>query len=137
MSNPGSPCSCQQTPCSCQGVPGCPAGPTTKCDLYRQGDKNVWVERGDTANDASCPGICLLDTMSEAQVISTLEHDEKARADLLTVTSDPALLELAKTIPRLPVVEEMDAEQAQHNRTNEPASLPFYAVFRGQPPFAQ
>ncbi len=95
------------------------------------------MERGDTPNDVNVPGICLLDTMSEDQVIYSLEHDEQARADLLTVTSDPHLLELANTIPRLPVVEEMDAEQALTNRTNEPASLPFYAIFRGQPPFAQ
>jgi len=129
--------SCQNAPCSCNETPCPPTKPRTKCDLYRPGDKNVWVERGNTPNDASCPGICLLDTMNEDQVINTLERDEKARADLLMVTTDPRLLQLAATIPRLPVVEEMDAEQAQYNRTNEPASLPFYAVFRGQPPFAQ
>jgi hypothetical protein len=75
--------------------------------------------------------------MTDAQVIYCLEHDEKARADLLTVTSDPHLLKLAKRVPRLPVVEETDAEQALINRPNEPAQNPFYAVFRGQPPFPQ
>jgi hypothetical protein len=79
----------------------------------------------------------MLDTMTDAQVIYILERDEKARADLLTVTSDPCLLKLAQTVPRLPVVEETDAEQALVNRPNEPAQNPFYAIFRGQPPFPQ
>jgi hypothetical protein len=97
----------------------------------------MWVERGDTPNDVNAIGICLLDTMSDAQVIYTIEHDEAAREDLLRVTTDPRLIELATTVPRLPVVEEVDAEQAVNNRTNEPSAIPFYAVFRGQPPFAQ
>jgi hypothetical protein len=79
----------------------------------------------------------MLDTMTDAQIIYCLEHDEKARADLLTVTSHPHLLKLARTVPRLPVVEETDAEQALINRPNEPAQNPFYAIFRGQPPFSQ
>lgn len=99
--------------------------------------KNVWVERGCTPNDADAVGVCLLDTMSEAQVIYSIEHDEAAREDLLRVTSDPALRALANSVPRLPVVEEADAEQAQYNRTNEMGANPFYTVFRGQPPFAQ
>lgn len=133
-------CGCQKTPCACQPgpAPQCPPpGPVTKCDLYRSGDKNLWVEKGPNPEDESCIGICLLDTMSEDQVIYTIEHDNAAREDLLRVTSDPHLRELATTVPRLPVVEEVDAEQAQYNRTNEPASNPFYGVFRGQPPFAQ
>jgi hypothetical protein len=113
-----------------------PVTPCTKCDLYRVGDKNVWVERGEGPSDASCPGICLLDTMSEDQVIYSLEHDEKAREDLLKVTTDPRLIELAQTIPRLPVVDEADAVQADLGRDTAGA-IPFYAVFRGQPPFAQ
>jgi hypothetical protein len=79
----------------------------------------------------------MLDTMTDQQVIYVLERDEEARADLLKVTSDPHLLELARTVPRLPTVERMDAEQAQYNQPNNPGSIPFYAVFRGKPPFAQ
>jgi hypothetical protein len=79
----------------------------------------------------------MLDTMTDAQVIYVLERDEKARADLKTVTTDPHLLALAGEVPRLPVVEEADAEQALVNRPNEPAQNPFYSVFRGQPPYAQ
>lgn len=125
-------CSCPTLPCVCQ--PQCPPpAATTKCDLYRPGTPNVWVERG----SPGAIGICMLDTMDESQVIYTLERDEKARQDLLAVTSDPALRQLAQDVPRLPVVEETDAEQALLNRPNEPSQNPFYAVFRGQPPFAQ
>jgi len=133
-------CNCRKNPCACQPgpTPQCPPpGPTTRCDRYRKGDTNVWVEKGPNPEDQDAIGVCMLDSMCDSQIIYVIEHDEAAREDLLRVTSDPHLLELAKTIPRLPVVEEIDAEQAQYNRTNEPASNPFYAVFRGQPPFAQ
>src|SRR6185369_4428284 len=105
-------CECNEDPCRCR--------PCTKCDRYVKGTTNVWVEKGPNPGDEKAIGICLLDTLTEAQVINILERDEKARADLLTVTSDPCLLELARTIPRLPVVEEADAEQALINRPNEP-----------------
>jgi len=111
--------------------------PTTKCDLYRPGMRNVWMERGDTPNDANLAGICMLDSMTDAQVIHTLELDEQAREDLLKITTDAHLLELAHTIPRLPTVEQNDVEQAQLNQPNNPNSIPLYAIFRGQPPFAQ
>lgn len=75
--------------------------------------------------------------MSEAQVIYVLEHDQKAREDLLKVTDDPRLLELARTVMPLPTQEEADMHQKWFNRTDAPAANPFYAIFRGQPPFAQ
>jgi len=128
-------CGCQSSPCSCAGE--CPTPPTTKCDRYVPGSKNVWVERGNSPNDVNAPGVCMLDTMTEEQVIYSLERDEQARADLLQITSDPHLLELAKTIPRLPTVEQTDVEQAELNQPNNSGSIPFYSIFRGQPPFAQ
>jgi hypothetical protein len=131
-------CGCQSSPCSCDGSnPECPTPAITKCDRYIPGTKNVWVERGDTPNDVNALGVCMLDTMCEEQVIESLRRDEQAREDLLKVTSDPRLLELARTVPRLPVVETMDAEQAYLNRSNTAESIPFYAIFRGQPPFSQ
>ncbi len=129
-------CSCQSSPCTCPKLE-CPTPPTTKCDRYRPGMKNVWVEHGVNPGDENSIGVCMLDTMCDAQIIYTLERDDQARADLLTITSDPHLLEMARTIPRLPVVEDMDAQQAEFNRQNDSAATPFYAIFRGQPPFAQ
>jgi len=128
--------SCQTSPCVCPELPECEA-PTSRCDLYVPGSDNVWVERGDGPSDGDAPGVCMLDTLEDCQIIYILQRDEKARQDLIRITSDPHLLELARTTPRLPVVERMDAEQAQFNQPNNPGSIPFYAVFRGQPPFSQ
>lgn len=104
------------------------AGPLTKCD----GDtkNNVWVERG----DENAIGICLLDTMSEPQVIHVVERDETARQDLLRVTTDPRLQEIARTVPRLPTYEESDEQQKDINRSYTAASIPFYAIFQGRTP---
>jgi hypothetical protein len=77
----------------------------------------------------------MLDTLTRAQVVSILECDEIARADLRRVTSDPCLLVLADTVKRLPTEEESDREMRELNRSAD--SIPFYSVFRGQPPFAQ
>lgn len=109
----------------------------TKCDLYRQGDQNVWVERGSSSVDVDCPGVCMLDTMTDAQVIYVVERDQKAREDLVKVTSDPHLLQMAENIARLPTQQDDDRLQSDMNRNHAPASTPFYALFRGQPPFAQ
>jgi len=105
----------------------------------------VWVERAAVSPDLfttavpdySVPGICALDTLREDQIINIIERDDKARADLLKVTSDPHLRKLALTVPKLPTQELVDAEQLNQNRPNEPSSIPFYAIFRGQPPFPQ
>lgn len=99
--------------------------------------QNVWIERGGGPDDKNALGICMLDTMTDPMIINVLERDEQARADLFKITTNAHLLELARTIPRLPVVETMDAEQAQFNQSNDPHSIPFYAIFRGQPPFAR
>jgi len=115
-------CGCQSTPCGCS---------TTKCD--RDTTNNVWLERG----SENARGICLLDTLTETQVINILEKDERARADLLRVTSDVRLLELARTTKRLSTAEEADLQQKWANKNESPSSNPFYGVFRGQPPFAQ
>lgn len=132
-------CGCNQNPCACPPVHHC-----NKCDLYDGVTPNVWISKASSGTglvgpDApeNVPGICLLNTMTDTQIIYTLERDEKARADLQKITSDKHLLYLARTVPRLPVVEEADAQQALLNRPNEPAQNPFYAIFRGQPPFAQ
>lgn len=129
-------CNCPTTPCTCASNE-CPTPPITKCDRYVPGTKNVWVERGNSANDVNAIGVCMLDTMCDAAIINSIERDDQARADLLKITSDPHLLELARTVPRLPTVELVDAEQAQLNQANNSGSIPFYSIFRGQPPFAQ
>jgi hypothetical protein len=75
--------------------------------------------------------------MCDEQIIHVLERDDKARSDLLKVTSDQGLINLAKTVPKLPTVEQSDVEQALLNQPHNSGSIPFYALFRGKPPFAQ
>jgi hypothetical protein len=75
--------------------------------------------------------------MTEAQIIFAVERDDRARKDLLRVTTNPRLLEIARETPRLPTVEEADDIQRKMNRNQTAASIPFYAIFRGQPPFNQ
>lgn len=124
---------CNQDPCGCVEPT---TTPTTKCDLYKPGDENVWVERACQPGNTA-PGICLLDTWSKEQVIYSIQRDDVARADLLRVTSDPELRQLAVDVPRLPTAELADMQQTVGNRNYEVASNPFYTIFRGQPPFAQ
>lgn len=112
---------------------GAGVGRKTYCD--RDCKDNVWVERDGNIPDA--PGICLLDTMNEDQVINSISRDERARKDLLRVTSDPRLLYLAGVVPPLGTDESEDGTMKQFNANNKPESIPFYAIFRGQPPFAQ
>jgi len=98
------------------------------CDLDRR--CNVWVEGAD-ANGAG--GICLLDTFDECQVVNSLQKSQRAKDDLLKVTSNEYLRNLANTVPLLPTANEGDQLQKELNQN----SIPFYSVFRGQPPFAQ
>ena len=107
-----------------------PPKSSTLCDRDRK--NNVWVEGAD---ENGAGGLCLLDTMTEAQVIGVLKVNERARADLKRVTSDPQLLDLAEKIPRLPTEQDDDKLQRETNRNAD--SIPFYSIFRGQPPFPQ
>jgi len=108
------------------------ATPTTYCDRDRV--DNVWVEG---ANVEGAGGICLLDTMTEPQIVGVLKVDERARADLLRVTSNQDLIDLANTVEPLPQDTEEERLQATMNANDKPESIPFYAIFRGQPPFSQ
>lgn len=119
-------CGCRATPCSC-GVS------SSKCKSGLR--DNVWVERGTGGENAI--GICLLDTLSEPQIIDIVERDEKARRDLLLATTDARLLEIAQKTKRLTTSEEADLQQKWVNKNEAPASIPFYGLFRGQPPVAQ
>src|SRR6185369_9570577 len=88
------PCNC--TPCSCGS---CGTNPVlsmpTLCDLNRK--CNVWVEG--VVDENGNGGICLLDTMEECQVINSLQRSQRAKDDLLKVTSNEYLRNLANTIP--------------------------------------
>lgn len=101
----------------------------TYCDLNRE--NNVWVE-GVVDIPAGKRGICMLDTMNQAQVVAVLQHDPRARRDLPKVTSDADLLRLLATVPLLNTADYSSIETRQSAR----AGLPFYTLFAGRPPFA-
>lgn len=90
--------------------------PCSLCD----GDKtnNHWFQEN----------VCVLDNLTASQVTYILQHNEVARVDLLRVTSNPELLDLANTVPRLPTTEE-DDELMKIQAKQTP--LPFYQIFRG------
>lgn len=134
-----SSCGCTPNPCSCvdttcAGVES-PCGEPlpepcarTLCDGQRA--NNVWVEGADAEGNG---GICLLDTMELDQIIHSLQRDPQAKVDLLTVTHNEYLRNLANTTPLLPQGNEGDTLQKEMNQN----TIPFYSIFRGQPPFAQ
>lgn len=134
-------CGCSATPCSC--VDTTCAAVDSPCDTPAQDPNcfrslctgpragNVWVE-GDVGPDGT-GGICLLDTMELPQIINSIQRDDQARSDLLKITDNEYLLNLAHTLPPLPKVNEGDVLQKEMNQN----SIPFYSIFRGQPPFAQ
>jgi len=99
------------------------------CNLDRK--NNVWVEGPVDSNGVG--GICLLDTLCEQQIVDVLQRDDRARADLVRVTTHPRLLELAATVPHLPKTNDGDTLQKEMNA----GTIPFYTQFRGQPPFSQ
>lgn len=127
-------CTCSQTPCICAELIGpCDTGSgtptlTTLCDLDRR--NNVWVEGADAEGHN---GICLLDTISEEQLIHVLQRDPLARTDIKRVTSNAYIRNLAETLPMLPTVYEGDQLQKEQNQ----GTLTLYTVFHGVPPFNQ
>lgn len=125
--------------CGCGTCDGCQTEvttPTASGQSYCDRDRvdNVWVEGAD---EFGVGGICLLDNLNRAQIVGVLKVDDRARADLLRVTSDAELLALAESTQRLSAEDPGDRLQTQVNANATPESIPFYAIFRGQPPFAQ
>ena len=100
-----------------------------KCD----GDRvnNCWIEGGNPATGEG--GVCLLDNLTDAQVIYIIERDEKAREDLKRVTTDENLLFLANNVPRLPTSDYATEVMREQNKNSD--TIPYYSVFRGQGPY--
>lgn len=136
-------CSCNRTPCNCTNTPSClcnqvpctcctttstAVASTTLCNLDRR--NNVWVEGADADGNS---GICLLDTITEDQFIGVIQRDPLARTDLVRVTDNAYLLNLAAITPMLPTVPEGDELQRQMNQN----TMVLYTVFKGVPPFNQ
>lgn len=88
----------------------------TLCDLDT--DNNHWFTEG----------VCMLDTMSKAQVVYVLQHNPRARCDLPKITTCQELLDLLNTVPLLSGKRDDDRLQSAINTSD---CLPFYTVYRG------
>jgi len=84
---------------------------------------------GDTTNNCWFEeGVCMLDTMSKAQVVYTIQRNPKARDDLKRVTTCEPLLQLLKDVPLLGTQQEDDVQQRRFNQND---CLPFYTIYKG------
>ena len=81
---------------------------------------NIWYQQG----------ACKLDTLTYDQVYFVLERNPKAKKDLLRITNDPCLIELAtnSNLIRDPIE---DGESVARVINNPAQTLPFYTLFRG------
>jgi len=91
------------------------------CCTLCQGDKsnNIYFQNGK----------CKLDEISWEELYLTLRKIPQAKADLMRITSDPILLQLARET-RLES-DELEDDKAAADRINKDNTLPFYTIFRG------
>jgi len=113
------------------GTNGGTGSPGSLCNLDL--DNNLWVEGRDPENPQRQPGVCMLDTMGENQIIDIVSRNERARQDLLKVTSDRRMIEIANQVKRLPTEEPGDSMQRVLGGTKDAGA--FYTQFRGKPPW--
>lgn len=98
-------------------------GKCTVCD----GDRtdNIWFEPG----PPGFPGRCILDELTFEQVYYVLQRVPQAKPDLLRITSDPVLIQLAND-SRL-ITDEIESGQKATDLINRQGTLPFYTLMRG------
>ncbi len=96
-----------------------PGGQLGKCSVCT-GDccNNVWIENGK----------CTLDNLTFDQVWFILGKNPRAKRDLLRITSDPQLIELANNTKL--VVDELEDAKVPERLVNK-NTIPFYTVLRG------
>lgn len=99
------------------------------CDPCRQGVESLCT--GDIANNIWYQnGKCLLDNLRYEQVEFVLQRNPNAKPDLLRVTDDPTLLQIARESSL--VISDIQDNLTPYRVINNPKqTLPFYYVFRG------
>jgi hypothetical protein len=125
-----SSCECNQDPCCCQYAeidPCALVNPNPACGSMCNLDThdNCWY----VCEQVGYLSQCRLDQMTYGEVIEVLERYPFAARDLMRITSDPALLELARTVHLRAPQQEDDA--VAENLINKTNTLPFYTIFRG------
>lgn len=128
-------CGCSSNPCCCQQADPCfnvcddepvnkdPYG-TSVANLDRT--CNMFWREGQNGFAGSSP----LDLMTYGQVAYILRRNPRAKADLLRITDDPCLVALANSVA-LSIPDDVENQTAVDRL--QANSLPFYAVFKGNP----
>lgn len=131
---------CNASPCGCGSPPGCgdpcvdidpcqDVNPDPKCGTKCNLDTsdNLWY----TSDQPGYPGTvcqCKLDQLTYGQVVFILQRNPFAARDLMRITNDPCLLELARTVKLV------EPEQEENQRVTDRLmrnSLPYYTLFKG------
>lgn len=94
--------------------------PNYQCCTVCCGDKknNIWFVNGQ----------CRLDQLSYEQVYRILQMNPRAKGDLIRITNDPNLIELANTTK---LIQPDAADNAVAARLVNKDTLPFYTQFKG------
>lgn len=96
--------------------------PCTVCNLDTS--NNIWFRPGYNGHQ----GACKLDQLTYGQVIRVLRTVPCAGADLLKITDDPCLVELANKVKL--IVPEKEQNAILSKRMSK-GSLPYYTLFKG------
>jgi hypothetical protein len=100
--------------------------PEKNCCTKCSGDpnNNIWFEIR-----PGRPGRCILDELTYEQVWLVLLRNPNAKKDLLKITTDATLIQLANNVNL--EVDELDDDQKVENMINKQGTLPYYTLFRG------
>lgn len=128
----GAPCSCPPDPCHdpCANLDLCQmANPEPHCRTLCDLDKcdNLWYDADQPGYPGTTPQ-CKLDQLTYGQIVEVLERNPFAAQALQRITSDPCLLQLARTVKLRVPEQEDNARAAARINAN---SLPYYTFFRG------
>lgn len=99
------------------------------CDPCRQGTETLCT--GDLTNNIwfQC-GKCQLDLLRYEQVEFILQRNPNAKSDLLRITNDPVLIQIAMETRM--ITDDIEDNLIPYRVINNPQqTLPFYYVFRG------
>ncbi len=109
-----------------------PVNPTPNCCTKCTGDhtNNVFWRTG----APGFPGKCILDELDFAQLFLVLERYPGAKKDLLRITDDPVLIQLANETK--PAGTELEDDQKAADMINKgrgkgPGTLPYYTIMHG------
>jgi hypothetical protein len=103
-----------------------PCGTGSRCNINVNGVCNAWIAKPEGED---VPGICLLDQLTDEEIICVLQKNPYARADLPKVTTDPTLLGYLEAYPLLSNDWEAEVEMKRFGVKDAPFA---YSLFGGR-----